>query len=214
MRNITRRLSNSFIHCVALTGIATCASAAGAATIVSYNSLNAFNAAVGVTQLETFESSSGSTTITTPTVTLTSTDSRVFVNTSNVFGSGRFIGANGGSSTTTSVSLAFAPPVYALGFRYTSGSLGSLVLTGAGTVTGVPISGFPNLGFFGVLSDTPFSSAVFRIQNDGLEFDNVMTQAAGAVPEPTTWTLMVTGFGIIGFAVRRRPRLKATVTYA
>lgn len=37
-------------------------------------------------------------------------------------------------------------------------------------------------------------------------------QQFGAVPEPATWGMMITGFGLIGCAMRRRR--KATVTYA
>ena len=33
-----------------------------------------------------------------------------------------------------------------------------------------------------------------------------ITDAAAAVPEPATWALLLTGFGMIGVAVRRRSR--------
>jgi hypothetical protein len=35
-----------------------------------------------------------------------------------------------------------------------------------------------------------------------------------AVPEPTTWAMMVAGFGIIGFAARKRSAAKTSVTFA
>ncbi len=38
-------------------------------------------------------------------------------------------------------------------------------------------------------------------------FDNISaTQGGGAVPEPATWGLMITGFGLAGGALRRRAR--------
>jgi len=37
---------------------------------------------------------------------------------------------------------------------------------------------------------------------------------ASAVPEPTTWAMMLAGFGAIGFAARRRSSMKTTVAYA
>lgn len=40
------------------------------------------------------------------------------------------------------------------------------------------------------------------------------TALAGAVPEPATWALMLAGFGMIGFAARRRQSVKTNVTYA
>lgn len=35
-----------------------------------------------------------------------------------------------------------------------------------------------------------------------------------AVPEPATWAMMLSGFGMIGFAARRRQRVKTTIRYA
>ncbi|MBO9712833.1 PEPxxWA-CTERM sorting domain-containing protein [Sphingomonas sp.] len=36
----------------------------------------------------------------------------------------------------------------------------------------------------------------------------------GAVPEPATWAMMLGGFGIVGFAMRRRHKPRTSVTYA
>jgi len=38
--------------------------------------------------------------------------------------------------------------------------------------------------------------------------------SAGAVPEPSTWALMILGFGAIAGTMRRRKRVSATVRYA
>jgi len=40
----------------------------------------------------------------------------------------------------------------------------------------------------------------------------LLTPIPGAVPEPGTWLMMIGGFGAIGFALRRRP--KVSITYA
>jgi len=41
----------------------------------------------------------------------------------------------------------------------------------------------------------------------GLLIDNVQYSIlSGAVPEPATWAMMITGFGLVGGAMRRRPR--------
>lgn len=37
---------------------------------------------------------------------------------------------------------------------------------------------------------------------------------AGAVPETATWAMMLSGFGLIGFAVRRRQSVKTIASYA
>lgn len=46
--------------------------------------------------------------------------------------------------------------------------------------------------------------------------DNLVAIAgvAGAVPEPATWAMMLAGFGMVGFAARRRASVKTTVTFA
>jgi hypothetical protein len=36
----------------------------------------------------------------------------------------------------------------------------------------------------------------------------------GAVPEPSTWAMMLLGFGFVGGAMRSRRRQKVTVSYA
>ena len=41
---------------------------------------------------------------------------------------------------------------------------------------------------------------------NSLEFDNVRFTAA--VPEPATWAMMILGFGVVGYAMRRRPNLR------
>lgn len=42
----------------------------------------------------------------------------------------------------------------------------------------------------------------------------VINVVASAVPEPATWTMILAGFGMIGFAVRRRSSLKTNVRLA
>ena len=46
-------------------------------------------------------------------------------------------------------------------------------------------------------------------------FDNVtVTALAAAAPEPSTWGMMIVGLGVIGFALRRRRKVTARVSYA
>ncbi|PZU51366.1 MAG: hypothetical protein DI568_00085 [Sphingomonas sp.] len=49
--------------------------------------------------------------------------------------------------------------------------------------------------------------SIFGDWSGGVDFvtlDNVIMQIASAVPEPASWAMMVTGFGMLGFAARRR----------
>lgn len=41
-----------------------------------------------------------------------------------------------------------------------------------------------------------------------------ITGDVGAVPEPATWAMMLLGFAGIGFAMRRRSKIKTTVAYS
>ena len=53
--------------------------------------------------------------------------------------------------------------------------------------------------------------------DDGLAIDNFSLTASGAVaavPETATWGMMIAGFGMIGFALRRRGQVKTTVSVA
>ena len=49
----------------------------------------------------------------------------------------------------------------------------------------------------------------FKSTGNSFEFDNIAT--AAAVPEPATWAMLITGFGLVGMSMRRRNRI-ATVS--
>jgi hypothetical protein len=72
--------------------------------------------------------------------------------------------------------------------------------------------------FFNFQSDTAFNR-IQLVQNGGggFEFDNLTVGSAvvSTAPEPTTWAMMLLGFGAIGLAVRsRRPRALVPVGMA
>jgi len=55
------------------------------------------------------------------------------------------------------------------------------------------------------------TSVQFTSSGNSFEFDNIATTSA--VPEPATWAMMITGFGMAGAAMRRRRRT-AALAYA
>lgn len=114
--------------------------------------------------------------------------------------------------TGSGFSLAFTPEP----FQYNQ------VITGAGSVC-IPGGGFPatstnvdpacspfsyTASYPRDLSGESFSGNVYRVtvtrqEASGREFFRL----SSAVPEPSTWALMLAGFGMVGYALRRRPRL-------
>ena len=84
-------------------------------------------------------------------------------------------------------------------------STGALVATRSFTGSGYSIFSFSGLG--------TFRGITFRDNSDGagVRFQNFSynSVAAGGVPEPASWAMMIAGFGLAGTAMRRR----ATVRY-
>ena len=70
--------------------------------------------------------------------------------------------------------------------------------------------------FVNFFSETPFDQILFRQRtgSGGYESDNHsvgqwIEQSGGMVPEPTTWVMLISGFGLVGVALRRKRRLAA-----
>ena len=55
----------------------------------------------------------------------------------------------------------------------------------------------------------------FSSTNNSFEIDNVAVQSASMqpVPEPATWAMMVVGFGLAGYGLRRRRAAKTSVSF-
>lgn len=67
-------------------------------------------------------------------------------------------------------------------------------------------------GFF--FTAAPGSFQEYSTQT-GSAFDTITISAVdGAVPEPSTWAMMLVGFGAIGFAMRRKPRQTVRINFA
>ena len=112
-------------------------------------------------------------------------------------------------------------------FVYTSiggycgiGCFGNAVWTLSNLNFGQPLTGFTilqqDIGPISIDSLTA-TSVSFHYNDSNIHPGvNVIGQfvTASAVPEPATWAMMLVGFGIIGFAARRRQSVKTTVAYA
>jgi hypothetical protein len=82
-----------------------------------------------------------------------------------------------------------------------------------GTILDVEVNRNSSGEFFGFISDTPFYSVVelpgSQAQPDAIQETYNLTSlrfatSVGAVPEPSTWAMMILGFFALGFAAYRR----------
>ncbi len=123
--------------------------------------------------------------------------------------------------TFGSGTLNFATPTTAFGLYVTDASdfrnpLFLDVITGTGTLTTYVVSDgtqAPNgsLRFFGLTSAEAISSITFRGPGrwDSFGYDDMIVGTA-AVPEPSTWAMMILGVGAVGGALRGRKRALLT----
>lgn len=73
--------------------------------------------------------------------------------------------------------------------------------------------------FFGVKLTGLISKIAITHRSDSINdlfgVDNiVVANSAGAVPEPATWMMMIFGFGLVGYSLRKRQTVKAAVRFA
>jgi hypothetical protein len=118
------------------------------------------------------------------------------------------------SHTGPTFTLVFEAPVTAFAFDFNdrdgSDRYGITLSTGE-LFDAPPFAVFTGAGFFGVRSDTAFTSVTFALANapggilESFGIDNVRTNAGIApVPEPASWAMMIGGLGLAGAAARRR----------
>lgn len=73
-------------------------------------------------------------------------------------------------------------------------------------------------GFFGARSDTAFTQFTVDVTggpNVGVDQLTFGTAAVvSGVPEPSTWALMIGGFGMVGACMRRRTKMAARIRFA
>ena len=86
----------------------------------------------------------------------------------------------------------------------------------SGDPNGTPFCNFTAFGvtFDGVAKSVDFGGVANQIAFDNITLGSSTPGNPGVpgVPEPTTWAMLIAGFGLVGAAMRRRTRL--TVSYA
>ena len=128
----------------------------------------------------------------------------------NIVGFGTYCAGCNGSFTLdfTSTSYTKNGGVYGAGLDIRNNLNGfhdALVSFGDGSTSLYDLA--EGSGFWGITSSAGISSISFgpnggTTQSGYFDIDNL---TIGAVPEPATWLLLVAGFVMVGFGIRRRP---------
>lgn len=191
------------------------------AAVTVYNNLASFTGALSSSQTVDFNSLGngfyggpgfgGVGQVTAGGVTVTTTTSFLFSQANNAYGTGTNLSAQ--QFSPTSVNVLLGSPITAFGFNYSTRT--PVTIAVGGHLLSANSSPFPNLGFIGFTADSPFSNLSISVPGDGIDLDNFTFGVAtpiAAVPEPSTWGIMIVGFGMVGMAARRRKAVR--VTYA
>lgn len=97
----------------------------------------------------------------------------------------------------------------------TLGSPMTVTLNGtAFTLTSTGIFDTGTLGFISMLANNTLSISGRAGQSGQASYSGTLQFANRAVPEPAIWAMMLLGFGMIGFAMRRRPKYSTRVNFA
>lgn len=123
---------------------------------------------------------------------------------------GQSLGNN--RDATSTIIFDFSAPVSAFGFNLGASDIAWSISAGGQTYTFPPVFATNDMNYYGI-SGAGISSATLSFgSGDWVLIDNLTYVAA--VPEPTTWALMLVGFGLTGAAMRRRSSQRATQALA
>lgn len=218
------------VHTALVAAAVAAAGATGAAAAVTgYADAAAFSAATSSLATENFNDSSkfaytGSVPITYPGFSITRSNPTSNVADNRVDRGSRDLNFNSTGQVyaitdkSTVLTLHFNMPITAFGATFAGFNNfdQSRIVVGRDLVNPGP-STFLGQRFFGLVSDTPFDSLNFSSFNtetavsDIFSFDDALfgNAIAPGVPEPASWAMLITGFGVIGTVMRRRRALVA-----
>ena len=114
-----------------------------------------------------------------------------------------YLGVTGGNVTFT-----FLKPIQSFGAYFTGAQFPGMTLTfDDGSAQAVAVPGFFGADYVGFTDfGRSISKVTFNAKTDFMAIDDV-TFTLTPVPEPTSWALMIGGFGLAGCALRRRRQL-------
>ena len=204
---------------LALTALTTVAVAAPASAATIFTDRASFNAAVPTSTTETFANTGGSgSTVTTAGFTVTGVSPGYRTGYYDRPAIGTYPGANAVVFNFNNAITSFGTDILGFGTYLPATLVATLSNGETFNLLSATSRELPST-FRGFTASSAFTSVSFTEtgnQNaslDYVEFDNV-TSATGAVPEPATWALMILGMGAVGFAMRRRNKVTATLRFA
>jgi PEP-CTERM motif len=109
----------------------------------------------------------------------------------------------GGTVDTLTITLGAAVTAFGLDFTTPYGSDASFTLSN-GFTTSVGTVGFGPAQFEGFISTSPFDTITLSVPSPDGYFVVDVTTAVAAVPEPSTWAMLLLGFAGVGFMAYRR----------
>ena len=115
-----------------------------------------------------------------------------------------------GNGTDAQVGVGNLASVNTLAGKSKNGVLGLFSKANAEPANGGWVSSGPNsdsdrdINSLNVSGKTWMIGAAFDQSNDGFKLESLTVKTVGAIPEPTTWAMMIAGFGFVGGSMRRR----------
>lgn len=122
---------------------------------------------------------------------------------------GLYLNQSGTGPVATSISVAAGDVIGLLGDRDGTNSYADGPATFAFANSTLTIN---RLGYQGLIANSNGAQSAFTEQPGSYSRINFSYSLSGAVPEPSTWALVILGFGAVGGAMRKRSR--TTVAYA
>jgi hypothetical protein len=110
----------------------------------------------------------------------------------------------------TSTTASYDPFLALYASPFSPGSPLTNILVANDDFTGLTNSGFTT----SLVAGTVYTAVITGFDNLDFGTYTLTIANAAAVPEPATWGMMVAGFGMVGFGLRRRAKPSVRVTYA
>jgi len=216
------RFKSGAIFLLTLMTLAVMDTPAYSATITTYTSSASWLAATTGDQLDNFEGLAPSGNYTTYTggfsengvqfIGLSGSTIGVGDTSSGFFSSFENYGTNEAGfvfgGTTTGFTITVPTPVTAFGINLFTGAPVTYTVTTLSTPSSAPTFVPPNPAFFGVTSDTSFTTVNFQVPSgtsyaffDNFQWGTAQTGGGSEVPEAGTFLLI--GTGLVGFAIFR-----------